>query len=165
MEKLQGIHIPQNEDDPCTIATLDHGDYRAIQHQVGGTFECLDLDRPECTMFLNEEGKINGSELNRRATLLLWVHDSRFRQVDAIYGDALILGRPDDEGATQTVPAELVDLLFNTSNYRYLVQTADGPSWNGNGLTFKDWVAAYNAALSLADRWALVREVSVVPVK
>ena len=40
-------------------------DLEGIQGEVEGLFECIDLDN-NCVLVCNEEGKLNGMELNRR---------------------------------------------------------------------------------------------------
>lgn len=163
MASINGILVPVDEEKPVELVELEAGDFRAIQSFVGGTFQCLDLERPDATLFISDEGKINGSELNRRSTIMLWVHDSRFREQDTVAGDALILGTPDQDGNTQSVPDVLVNLLFHTAEYRYLVQTNGSDEWNGNGVRCANWLEAYSEALKLAQRWSLVQEVTVVP--
>lgn len=55
----------------------------------------------------------------KRILLLpLWCHNDRYRGMDAIAGDVVLAGRPDDEGDSQGCPDELIDLLFNTSTYK-----------------------------------------------
>ena len=123
----------------------------------------MDIDRPEATLILNEEGKLMGLPMNRRATLLLWVHLTRWRGHDALAGDVLIVGRPDDDGNMQDVPRELVDLLFKTKEYKYEVTTFDSlTTWSGNQRRYDDWVAAYNDGLALASRWFAVNDVRIV---
>lgn len=42
-----------------------NNDLEGIQGEVEGLFECIYLDE-DCTLVCNEEGKLNGMELNRR---------------------------------------------------------------------------------------------------
>lgn len=42
-----------------------NNDLEGIQGEVGGLFECIYLDE-DCILVCNEEGKLNGMELNRR---------------------------------------------------------------------------------------------------
>ena len=56
---------------------------------------------------------------------------------------------------------DLIALFFETERYRYLVQTG-GETWDGNGVTYDNWVDAYNYGLALAKRWTLVTAVKVV---
>lgn len=159
---VKGIFIPADESLNIEMRELRClADY---QEAVGGFIEALDIDRPGATIFINEEGKIHGLPLNRRACLLLWIHNSRYRGMASIEGDVIIVGRPDDFGDTQSVPYELESLLFRTHVYQYQVTTINEPgAWYGNQRVFEDWVSAYNAALYKSQAWHLVDEVRVIP--
>lgn len=163
MSTIRGIVIPACEELPVHVVEFDQGDIGAIQLHVGGNFQCIDIDDPSATIFCDEEGKLKGSEVNRRATMLWWVGYSPARGVDIINGDALVIGQPDDVGNSQGVPDELVDLLLNHELWRYEVKVVDDDSWNGNQRTYSNVWSAYNDALALAARWLAVTEVRVVP--
>ena len=145
------------------VVEFEGGDLQAMQRHVGGYVQFVEGFRPACTFVCNEEGKIHGMEVNRRATLALWVHHTEFVNRDTLNGDVLILGPVDDEtGETLGAPDELVELFFNTPEYRYLVKTIGEDGWHGNGRTFTDLWKAYNDGLALSARWALVEKVKVV---
>jgi hypothetical protein len=158
----KGIFIPADEDRPLEIRNFDGlSDY---QTAVGGLIEPMNLDRPSSTLYLNEEGKLIGLPKNRRSTLLLWLHNTRWRGADVLKGDAVLIGSPDDDGETQDVPDELVTLLLHTETYKVEVNTIDDlNTWNGNQMRYGDWQEAYAAGLSLAGRWFAVNHVRVVP--
>jgi hypothetical protein len=162
MATIKGILMPVDQFAPISVVEFDQSDYTQITKLIGGTFGVTDTLRPDASVWYHDEGKILGLPVNRRASLFLWVHRTEFRGYDALMGDVLILGPADDEGNTTSVPDELVELLFNTKEYRYLVQTSGDDSWNGNGVTYDNWVDAYNGGLSLAERWTLVEHVKVV---
>ena len=161
---IHAIQIPADEQRPLYKVTLNN--LESMQSAVGGLIEFMDIDRPEASLICNEEGKLLGLPMNRRATLLLWVHLTRWRGHDALAGDVLIVGRPNDKGDTQNVPQELVDLLFNTKRFKYEVTTYDSlETWSGNQRRYDDWVTAYNDGLALASRWFAVNDVRVVPAE
>ncbi|SIC59005.1 DUF3846 domain-containing protein [Mycobacteroides abscessus] len=163
MTIIKGILIPADELQDIKTVEIDSASDVAIQAHVGGTFGVTDLFNPAASLHWNDDGRMLGLPLNRRATLMLWVHHSAFRGHDALLGDVLLLGPADEEtGDSLPVPDELDRLLFHTDQYRYLVKTIGEKSWNGNGVTYDNWVDAYNGALSLAKRWTLVEEVTVV---
>jgi hypothetical protein len=162
MTTIQGILIPADGLREIELVDIDQDDYKSIQQHVGGPFEMTELLRPEASLWSNEEGKIHDLELNRRATLMLWVHRTEFREADYIVGDVLVLGPADKAGRTMGAPEELVNLLFHTEQYRYLVQVTNDDTWNGNGVTYDNWVDAYNGGLALAKRWILVENVKVI---
>lgn len=162
MTTIKGVLIPCDEEQPVTLIELERGDYTKWQKHVGGLFDCISVDRPPASLVINDEGKIHGLPLNRRATLFCWVGNHRFRGVDALVGDCLLVGPVDEEGETMTVPDELLELLFNTEEYKYMVQVTGEDGWHGNGMRYTDWVEAYEGGVALAERWLKVEQVKVV---
>ncbi len=161
---ITAVVIPADRQVPLRKEQLEPADADAYRRLVGGYLQVVNLDRPPASMYVNEEGKLTeGLSVNRRATALLWVHNSAFRDADYIVGDAFLVGVPDAEGNDTSVPAELVKLLFETESYGIEVQVHGEESWHGNQKRFTDWFNAYMWVLGLADRWTLVREVRVVP--
>ncbi|WP_301540648.1 DUF3846 domain-containing protein [Glutamicibacter halophytocola] len=159
---VKGIYIPVDESLP--IELREFNGLEDYMNAVDGLIEAVDIDRPDATMFVNEEGKIHGLDVNRRACLLLWVHNSRYRGLGSIEGNVVLVGQPDDEGNTLSVPEELEALLLRTHVYQYQITTINEPgTWYGNQRVFEDWVEAYKAALYKSQTWALVDEVRVVP--
>lgn len=158
---VSGIVIPVDESQPIYPVTIERGDYQAYQKYVGGNFDVVNF--ADATYFVHDEGKVIGLDLNRRATLLLWLLDSRWRGRDVINGHAVLVGQPDDEGDTMSVPEALYDLLLNTEGYRVEVQTGT-PKWDSNRIVYDDPFEAANAGLSLAERWLLVTDVRIVAV-
>lgn len=163
MTILKGILVPSNEDEPAKVVEFEHDDLKALQGHVGGWVQMVGGTNPDMNFVFNEEGAVHRLPLNRRGTLLLWTYNSAFRDRDALSGDVVIVGPVDGSTGEQTgVPDELITLLFDTEKYRYLVQTIGETGWNGNGVTYDNWVDAFNGAQGLARRWTLVAEVTVV---
>lgn len=163
MTTIKGILVPSDDDVAPTVVEFEQGDLAALQRFVGGYVQFIDGFRPNCTFVINEEGKNESLPVNRRGTLALWVHHSEFMDRDFFVGDVLILGPADEKtGDTTGAPDELIELLFNTERYKYLVQVSSEQGWHGNGMTYENWVEAYNGALGLAKRWVLVERVKVV---
>ncbi|MBT8161457.1 MULTISPECIES: DUF3846 domain-containing protein [Arthrobacter] len=159
---ISAILIPADEETPISLIDIDG--LRDMQRAVGGLIEVMDIDRPDATLVINEEGKLISLPMNRRATLACWTHLSRWRGMDALLGDVIIVGRPNDDGDTTSVPDELVNLFFHTETYRIEVTTISDPdTWSGNQRRFTDVWEAYNAGQVLAHKWALVDDVRVVP--
>ena len=156
-----GILIPADEETPVEFRLFnDTTDY---QRAVGGWFEVIDTTAPEASFFVNEEGKIHHMPLNRRATLALWIHHRSMHRREALNGDAVLIGLPDEEGQTQDVPEELVQLLLRTASYKIEVETVDAPgAWSGNQARYSTPWSAYTAALALYERWFAVTDVRVV---
>jgi len=158
-----GIYIPADEAAPIEFRLF--GQITEYQEAVGGWFECIDLDEPAATFFVNEEGKVTNLPLNRRATLMWWANYRAARNVDAFMGNVILMGKPDEDGDTQDVPGELVTLLMKTDLYKYEVETIEKQGkWYGNQRTFDNYFEACNAALGLLERWTLANDVRVVAV-
>lgn len=158
-----GIVIPADEEAPLEFRLF--GQITEYQEVVEGWFQCIDIENPAASFFVNEEGKVHNLPLNRRATLMWWAHMPAARNVDAFMGNVIVMGIPDDEGDTQDVPSELVTLLMKTEIYKYEVETVERPGkWYGNQTTFDNYFNACNAALGLLDRWTLATDVRVLAV-
>ena len=162
MPTIKCVLIPADEEIPIELIEIEQGDYKAYQQRIQGPFDCVNLDRPPATLFVHDEGKLIGLPLNRRATLMTWCHNDRYRGMDFIAGDCVLAGQPDDEGETLGCPDELIDLLFNTQEYRYMVKTINEDGWHGNAMRYDNWLQAYNDGVGLAERWALVESVKIV---
>ena len=101
--------------------------------------------------------------MNRRATLIMWLHNPTTFMGDILLGDAVITYSANIDGRVRDVPQDFVRLLTEPGKFKIEVQTLDNPeSWNGNQRIYEDWVEAYSAALSLRDRWLAVMDIRVV---
>jgi hypothetical protein len=82
---------------PWVWSTIE--DYKDLQKLVGGYLEAPGIC-PECTVYLNEEGKLKGLEPN-----MAWVYEGDVH--DVLVGTLVVLGPPDDEGndTDMTTPA------------------------------------------------------------
>lgn len=156
---ITGIVIPADESEVVHHSTFTG--LRDYQQTVGGRIEAIDLDSPRATIFANDEAKLLQLPLNRRATLLWWLTTPLFRRRDAICGDVALVGQPNRDGETQSLAADVQELLLDRATYRVEVQTGS-QSWNGNQLRFADYFEAAAWGLSLAERWTLVTSVRVV---
>ncbi|KIM16572.1 hypothetical protein QV65_13025 [Rhodococcus erythropolis] len=163
MKKIRCIVIPVDLDVEVDTLEFFEGDLSAMQGIVDGRFQVLELEAQKASMFVNEEGKNIGLKMNQRATMLLWLSDSVWRFQDVVAGNVFIIGPPDDEGDSTSVPQELVDLLFSTEKYKGEVTTlSDEDSWSSNNLEFTDYWDAAHSVLELSSRWQLVKEARVV---
>ena len=163
MGSIQCLIIPADLDVLVQTMELERGDIRTMQGIVDGHFQVLELEAQKASMFVNEEGKNIGLKMNQRATMLLWLSDSVWRFQDVVAGNVFIIGPPDDEGASTSVPQELVDLLFSTEKYKGEVTTLnDEDSWSSNNLEFPDYWEAAHSVLELASRWRMVSNCRVI---
>lgn len=157
----RGVIIPEDEADPITVG--DFARLKDYHEAIHGYIEIADLSDPDASIYFDEEGKLKSLKLNRRATLLLWMHNPAFRNRDVIVGNAVVVGQPDYDGETTDIPQELEERLLGTNVYKIEVQTTgDGDKWNSNQRQYDSWVDAYNDGLSLAERWLAVEAVRVV---
>ena len=146
--------IPADDQQPLRVEEIEIGDLDAQNR--------IPLDRPPASLYVDVDSRLMEKPMNRRATTLLWVHNSAMRGHDVVAGDALILGPPDDDGIPTNVPDELVDLLLHTSRYRVLVQYQDETEFYGTLRTFGSWFEAYGYAIYIDWVMSQVEEVWVV---
>lgn len=60
---------------------------------------------PIAGFYVDDEGLLNGSPMNPRASILYWLAGGSMANLLA--GNALVMGRPDEEGYDTDVPEEL----------------------------------------------------------
>lgn len=157
---VTGVIIPADES--VAVTRHDFNDLSDYQQAVGGLIEAIDLESPAMTFFTNEEGKLIGLPINRRATVMWWLYSPTSYGYDVISGDAVLVGQPDRVGETQSLPEELVALLTATRDFRVEVQTLpDGP-WCGNRRRFADYFGAARHAADLRSRWTQVTRARVI---
>jgi hypothetical protein len=83
-----------------TEVDLDNDSLKTLQTAVGGWIQAVDLN-PTVTVWMNEEGKFNGMELNPYATLI-W--GAAFGHgTDVIMGTAVFTGGTDENGETLAI--------------------------------------------------------------
>ena len=78
-----------------------------LQDAVGGYIEAVDL-ADNLTMWVNEEGKLNGLPINPMATML-W--EKHFGFTDVIVGDVIFTGGTGSEGETLGLSEETAEEL------------------------------------------------------
>lgn len=102
-----------------SVAEFEVGkSYDLISNAVGGYIQCVTLrDKDFCDMWINEEGKLTGLELNPIATAL-WA--DMYDMTDMIVGDVIITGGTDDEGETLGLKDELVEYFLNYKNQVFM---------------------------------------------
>ena len=158
---VTGVIIPADES--VAVSQHEFNDLRDYQQAVGGLIEAIDLDDPPMSFFANEEGKLIGLPINRRATALWWLHSPAACGYDVLAGDAVLIGRPDPHGETQSAPADFVSLLMDTPTLKVEVQTAGAnTAWYGNGRRFEDYFSAALYAIDFSRRWTQVTQARVV---
>jgi hypothetical protein len=160
-----GIFIPADDSVELTLREFSSlHDYRAA---VGRYIEAVDLSEPKLAasaLIVNEEGKFLSEPPNRRATLMLWIHQPTSRLRDEVIGDAVLVGRANIRGLFTDVPVRLQSLLFGTT--MFTIETVSGIA-NGTKRvqhlgSFANWVNAYVVAVDLGTVMSNETEVRVV---
>jgi hypothetical protein len=96
-----------------TILEMDTIDLTALQTAVGGYVQAVDLG-DDLTMWLNEEGKLEGLPHNEVGQVL-W--DATYGAgTDYIVGDIAITGGTDEEGETLPLTASAVSKIMQMLN-------------------------------------------------
>jgi hypothetical protein len=85
-------------------------DLDSLQGIVGGYIETVGLGA-EAHIYIDEEGKLKGKEVNRLATQMVEHHCPGFAGRDVIVGDAVALGMT-DEGDEADAPPDVYTLAY-----------------------------------------------------
>ena len=85
------------------------GSLKVLQDAVDGWVQVVDLS-PKLSIWVNEEGKMNGLPYNDIATA---IYQDRFGAVDIIVGNAVLTGGTDEEGDTIGLTDEQVERITN----------------------------------------------------
>ena len=101
MNTLNAVTV--TTDGTASLVQIDQ-DFRSYQKVVGGYIEAL--FGPNITLYMNEEGYVQG--LDHNASASLFVKKFLWRS-HPISGDVLILGGPDEEGNDTHVHKSVID--------------------------------------------------------
>lgn len=161
-----GIFIPA--DDSVALTLREFSGRRDYQTAIGGYIEAVELSEPKfaaSTLMINEEGKFLPEPPNKRATLLLWIHQPALRLRDEIVGDAILVGRANARGNCTVVPQRLRDVLFEAKvlTIEAVVRNNDGTKRVHRLGSFKTWVNAYVVAVDIAAVMPGETEIRIVP--
>lgn len=159
---VRGVYLPAEAG-----RALEEREFNTLedyQSAVGGWIEAVDLHTLGVTTYVNEEGLLRNLPFNSRATFLWWYHVPEARQKAILVGDAVVVGRPDRNGASTDVPPAVCDVLLRSSRYYVEVRTTGDPTWHRNGATYPDYWEAIVWAMLLLERTAEGDEVRVAPV-
>jgi hypothetical protein len=84
-----------------------------LQQAVNGWIEPVDIEEGQATLWVNEEGKLQGLPHNNKAQVL-W--DNNYSHPDHIVGNVIITGGLDSNGATLGLTEELLETIKNQLN-------------------------------------------------
>jgi hypothetical protein len=158
-----GIAFPLDERQQLSL-----GDYSTLedyQAAVGGYVEAIScIGQEGLSFFANDEAKLIGLGINRRATLFWWLTLPPGLRCDFISGDAVLVGPTDGEGQTLNVPESIQHALFTATSYRLEVKVQGSARWHHAQEIFEDYFEALSWALDLANRRKEVERVRVAYV-
>lgn len=110
---MDALVVPADPKEPVRVIDLNAGEGSLdnLQKAVGGLVDCV--AHREGDLWINDEGRINGSPVNVRITH--WVlNESAFAKEghvgewSVLYGDVVVTGGPDREGDSTEVDPALV---------------------------------------------------------
>lgn len=93
-------------DGAVTHESIDRG-AAPLQQRVGGWIEAVSSDDGSVTLWVNEEGKLQGLPVNAMATELWHMISPHMKGVDVLCGTVVVTGGCDDEGETLSIPDSL----------------------------------------------------------
>jgi len=151
-EEGEGLHInsiviPADEEQPLRENQLLTAGLKDRQQLVGGLIQGIDLMDPPARLYCNEEGKVLELPMNKRATLLLWVHNPAFTYRDVIVGDAFLVGPVGRRSTDTSVPDKYAERLFEARRFRVEVKPDTDTEWHEHPEQFDQWTTAYEHAL------------------
>ena len=95
-------------DGTFSAGTID-GKLKSLQTIVGGYIESV--GSRDVTIFINEEGKLEGLPINHLATVLWWVVCPHMAGQDVLLGDVVVLGPVDANGDETSVTEDTLWVL------------------------------------------------------
>lgn len=121
--------VPADSESPIRVEEVDKINLDFLQKQVAGYIEAIDFmlggpedDDPlpsEVSMYLNEEGKLQGLPYNARATFLA---SEVIMAFDYIAGDVVLTGGVDEEGESTGLTDEQVEALTQPTGAAWFQQ-------------------------------------------
>jgi len=103
------LRIPVEEHPEIITVNEGQDELALLQKAVGGYIEAVEVTEDGHTLYLNDEGKMNGLPVNETATRMTRGILSPF---DLIMGDAVLVGPVDDEGESTTVDLTTIGERF-----------------------------------------------------
>lgn len=96
-----------------TAKDVETVDLATLQHAVDGDIQVVNLGpdnvvAPNCTLYVNEDGKVNGLPVNEIATRMT---RGVLGAYDLVVGDTVLVGPPTEEGDDTGAPDDVVERL------------------------------------------------------
>jgi len=157
---VKGLVVPVDPELPMEVREFQKlEDYQSV---VGGWIEAVDVPPLGITMYVNEEGLLRKLPFNSRATFLWWYEVPRVRHQAKLVGDAVLVGLPDPDGESTSIPESTLALLTQKEPYAVVALIGDSPLWRRHPAPYDDFVEAVVWAMIMADPVTDTREVRVV---
>lgn len=159
---MKALRIPTEPENPITeleVATLE--DYQAV---VGGWIEPVDIPELGITIYVHEEGLVLGLPFNSGATFLWWYYVPEARQKAMLVGPAVIVGLPDANGDSTSIPADTAKLLTQSGEWRIEMHAKGVDDWYRKEAPHTDYFEAIVWALVVLERSPEVDDARVIPV-
>lgn len=157
---VKGLVIPADPELPIEVREFNKlEDYQAA---VGGWIEAVDVLPLGITTYVNEEGLLRQLPFNSRATFLWWYELPHVRHQAKLVGDAVVVGLPDGDGESTSIPESTLALLTGKVQYAVMTLVGDSPLWVSHPFAYDDFFEAVVWAMILSDRVTDTREVRVV---
>ncbi|WP_241473819.1 DUF3846 domain-containing protein [Mycolicibacterium neoaurum] len=125
MPTIKGLVVPADSEEPMRVIEMEAGDGNKIREVVGGWFGMSAGVQIPLTFAYHDEGKVINLPKNDRGTAIWWSSDLRFLFFDYLAGDVLILGEPDEEGTTQGIPDDFLEIALKTEACGFSVTAGD----------------------------------------
>lgn len=94
MAKIKVLFIPAEDHLPMEVREVENTLEGFVPLINDGYLQVITLYNPRACMWMDEEGKFKGLQLNQRATILTRQHDAGLAHTDFIKGPAFITGVP-----------------------------------------------------------------------
>lgn len=160
-----GILFPVDRSEPLVPMQFNElDDYYRV---VGGYIEAVRVGQEGLAFLGHDEGKLIGSPINPRATLLWWLLTPEARGVDCINGPVVLIGPDGPNDTTEDVPEDIRKLMFphaTGASYVLDVKVAGSTKWHRNDSSFGDFFEAAQFAMDLVRLQPEVDDVRVTPI-
>lgn len=159
----RGITFPLDERRPVSVQHFN--DLIDYQSAVGGYIEAIAVGEAGMGFFVNEEARLIGLGINRRATLFWWLHLPPELPRDFLSGDVVLIGPTDQDGEAEDVPDWVTSALFATSTFMVEMHAQKLDRWLLAPVVFNDYFEAGAWAVDVIASRRGIDRARVIPRK
>jgi hypothetical protein len=158
---ITGIVIPHDTELP--LAEEPFGSLADYQKAVGGYVEIVHISSPRLSMYANEEGKVYGLPINRRATCLWWLVSPESRGRDVLVGDIVLIGASRGPNSATDLDQRFRALLLETASYKLEVRLmSDRESWRPTEGEYRTYFDAAIRGINLLESSMSISDIRVI---